>query len=1116
MLERDIFIEAIQKETPAQRAEYLHSACGADSELRLRVERLLVDHDRQNTCLVDSGAPAFLASAVQAAAAFAEPGSSIGPYKLLEPIGEGGYGVVYMAEQTKPVQRRVALKIIKAGMDSKQVVARFEAERQALALMDHPNIAKVFDAGVTEAGRPYFVMELVKGVPITKYCDEHRLTPRQRVELFVQVCLAVQHAHQKGIIHRDIKPTNVLIARYDGKPVPKVIDFGVAKATGQRLTDATMFTGFGDVIGTPQYMSPEQAELNQLDVDTRSDIYSLGVLLYELLTGTTPLESKRVREVALLEVLRAVREEEPPRPSARLTTSAELPAIAAHRGLEPGSLGAAVKGELDWIVMKALEKDRSRRYETANGFAADVHRYLNDEPVLACPPSVAYRVSKFVHRHRAGVGVATVAAVLILVVAGGIGWNVRDRAAKRLAVERDVQTALHEAATFSGSRNWPEALASVQRAQGLISAGSVNDDLRRQVAELQEELRIVARFEEIRLARSEVTPQQSFDMKSSDPLYAREFQDLLGKPIEQMDAKTAGARLGERAVAAELAAALDDWAYVRHLLGMPGWEHLADVATATDPDPLRSRVRAAWRRQDLAALTELAESEQLLAMSPPSLVSLGKSLEALGAPDKGLSLLRRARWQHPDDFWTNYELAVALDHLSPVPRQEKIRYLTAAAAVRPHSPGIYFSLGYALAAERELQEAEAAYREALRLKPDYPVAMFNLGWVIFNQRRDYEAAISLFKEVIRLEPEKPLAYESIAMLERERGGQERAITALRALADAGRRSGAYWKVIGTEFQHGASWSDAAAALEKSVQFGSGDDPSVRFSLAIAEAHLGSLEQGREHYDRGVALVDRPYMHSAVLRHMLIEAASLLRVEDVHVAVARGREDILSNRWEDAHREYAALQDWANSGDKGRWFEHACVDLMVGDVEGYRQLCQRIVPPEGAAVDGYDVFVVARTCALRADSMLGSTRLQKAAEILLAKEQYAWSLHVAGLAYYRAGDFDKAIEVLRRSNAQSWEGGAKALNWLVLALAHHRLHQDADAREDWKTAMRLINEASGNAAHPVAIPAPDWAEIQVLLREVRDALGDIADAESSVGSSTAHSAPSTSATKQNNP
>jgi serine/threonine protein kinase len=429
---KEIFLTAATIVPAEQRQAYIDAQCGDDEALRREVEQLLAHH-------AGAGAGGFLESpAVGPETAdldppilLTPPGTVIGRYKLLEPIGEGGYGVVFMAEQTSPVQRRVALKIVKAGMDTKQVIARFEAERQALALMDHPNIAKVFDAGVTETGRPYFVMELVKGVPITKYCDEHRLTPRDRLELFMQVCNAVQHAHQKGIIHRDLKPSNVLIAQYDGKPVPKVIDFGVAKATGQQLTARTMFTGFGDVIGTPEYMSPEQAELNQLDIDTRSDIYSLGVLLYELLTGTTPIDHKRVREAALLEVLRVIREEEPPKPSTRLSTVAELPGIAAQRGLEPKKLSGLVHGELDWIVMKALEKDRSRRYETANGFALDVQRYLRDEAVQACPPSAAYRFRKFTRRHRTGLLATAAAFAVLLVLMIGLAISNRMIAAER-------------------------------------------------------------------------------------------------------------------------------------------------------------------------------------------------------------------------------------------------------------------------------------------------------------------------------------------------------------------------------------------------------------------------------------------------------------------------------------------------------------------------------------------------------------------------------------------------------------------------------------------------------------------------------------------------------------
>ena len=414
--EREIFDTARRISDAAARVTYLAEACGDDTSFRRRVEALLQVHDEQESFLAS---PA-LTSDLDPTLMFTARGTVIGRYKVLEPIGEGGYGTVFMAEQTTPVRRKVALKVIKAGMDTQRVIARFEAERQALALMDHPNIAKVFDAGVTDAGRPYFVMELVTGTPITRYCDEHKLTPKQRLELFIRVCQAVQHAHQKGVIHRDLKPTNVLVAPYDGKPVPKVIDFGVAKASGQRLTERTMFTGFGDVIGTPQYMSPEQAELNQLDVDTRSDIYSLGVLLYELLTGTTPLEAKRVKEAALLEVLRVIREEEPPRPSTRLTATDELPSIAAQRGLEPKSLSGIIKGELDWIVMKALDKDRDRRYETANGLARDVERYLRDEAVTACPPSATYRLRKLVRRHRLAVSAAVTFVLILMALVAGL------------------------------------------------------------------------------------------------------------------------------------------------------------------------------------------------------------------------------------------------------------------------------------------------------------------------------------------------------------------------------------------------------------------------------------------------------------------------------------------------------------------------------------------------------------------------------------------------------------------------------------------------------------------------------------------------------------------------
>src|SRR5262245_45093943 len=356
MNEESIFAAAVGKPS-AERAAFLDAACAADPGLRGRVEALLRAHENPD--------PFFAAPSPHAAPTVDLPhhaerlGTVVGPYKLVEPIGEGGMGAVYLAQQQEPVKRLVALKVIKAGMDSRQVLARFEVERQALALMDHPNIARVLDAGASPTGRPYFVMELVKGVPVARYCDEHRLTPKGRPRLVVQVCQAVQHAHHKGIIHRDIKPSNVLVAPYDGQPVVKVIDFGVAKAAGQPLTDKTLVTGFGAVVGTPEYMSPEQAELNNLDIDTRSDVYSLGVLLYERGTGSPRFTRKELEEVGMLEMLRVSREKEPTKPSTKLSTAEGLPTLAANRGMEPAKLTKLVRGELDWVVMKALEKDRN-------------------------------------------------------------------------------------------------------------------------------------------------------------------------------------------------------------------------------------------------------------------------------------------------------------------------------------------------------------------------------------------------------------------------------------------------------------------------------------------------------------------------------------------------------------------------------------------------------------------------------------------------------------------------------------------------------------------------------------------------------------------------------------
>ena len=436
-LEAAVCFVAANISDPKLRTKFLDKACAGDVHLRAAVEAMLLAHaDAEdffaqgraavNAPEVDAQAAAVIHEAYIDIEEMADEqiGSRVGRYKLLQKIGEGGCGTVYMAEQEEPVRRQVALKVIKLGMDTKSVIARFEAERQALAMMDHPNIARVLDAGATETGRPFFVMELVRGTRITKYCDENNLDNTQRLELFIQICRAIQHAHQKGVIHRDIKPSNVLVTLHDGLPVPKVIDFGIAKATEGRLTDNTMFTAVEQFVGTPAYMSPEQAEITGLDVDTRSDIYSLGVLLYELLTGKTPFDSKTLTQSGLDEMRRTLREDEPQLPSTMITSlrRTELMLTASQRHAEPPKLISELKGDLDWIVMKALEKDRNRRYETANGLAMDIQRYLESEPVMARPPSRIYRLQKLVRRNKMVFVAAGAVALALMIGLGTSTW----------------------------------------------------------------------------------------------------------------------------------------------------------------------------------------------------------------------------------------------------------------------------------------------------------------------------------------------------------------------------------------------------------------------------------------------------------------------------------------------------------------------------------------------------------------------------------------------------------------------------------------------------------------------------------------------------------------------
>ncbi len=510
--EPELFSIASEIKSDAEREAYLIQACGDNRKLRDRLMRLLSYSSTMDNFLE---VPPLLSGLQDSSNfAFESIGDKIGPYKLLQKIGEGGMGSVFMADQAEPVKRKVAIKVIKPGMDSVQVLSRFETERQALVMMDHPNIARALDVGTTERGRPYFVMELVKGIPITRYCDEHRLDTDKRLALFVPVCYAVQHAHVKGIIHRDIKPSNVLVADYDNQAVPKVIDFGIAKAIDQQLSQQTLFTQLGQVVGTLEYMSPEQSKVNQLDVDTRSDVYSLGVLLYELLTGSTPIQSDRLRHAAWDELTKMIREEEPPVPSMRISKSETIKDIAASRQTEPGKLSRAVKGELDWIVMRALHKDRARRYQTPNELALDLQRYLNNDPVTACPPSTFYQLSKFARRHRYAMisGILVVCSLALGLV--GTVWQARkaNRAARIAEEQRDV------------------ARGESERARQAERAASQAAEQSRREAEISQAIGKFVNQDLLAFADPDIEPDRNIQLRTLLDRAAKSVSDLQNVP----------------------------------------------------------------------------------------------------------------------------------------------------------------------------------------------------------------------------------------------------------------------------------------------------------------------------------------------------------------------------------------------------------------------------------------------------------------------------------------------------------------------------------------------------------------------------------------------------------
>ncbi len=738
---KDLFDECLSR-PEAERASHLRQACGADGALRDRIESLLGAHDEAGDFLAEptqegapgpvGGHPAGTRAAPGAEAIGEGPGSTIGRFKLLQQIGEGGFGVVYMAEQQEPVRRKVALKIIKLGMDTRQVIARFEAERQALAMMDHPNIAKVFDGGATESGRPYFVMELVAGVPITQFCDERNLTTQERLGLFVPVCRAVQHAHQKGVIHRDIKPSNVLVTLHDETPVPKVIDFGIAKATRDRLTEKTLFTEFKQFVGTPAYMSPEQAELSGLDIDTRSDIYSLGVLLYELLTGTTPFEAETLRGAAFDEILRIIREQEPQRPSLRLSTLGDrLSDVARRRRSDPGTLSRIIRGDLDWIVMKALEKDRQRRYDSAGAFADDVARHLFDEPVAAGPPGALYHFRKFARRNR-GVLVASsiVAAALVLGLA---------------AATVGLIQATHAKADAEDARDRAEREARIAQAVNDF----LNEDLLAAVDPENTADREITMREVLDAASAKVE-----DRFSDEPLVEAAIRTTLGKTYRNLGAYDEAEKHLNRAVRLRTEAlgeedpdtlrALNHLAFLYHDQGrLAEGEALHEKVLS-----VRRRLLGDEHRDTLASMNNLGNNY----------IDQKRYDEAEPLLEEALAIRRRTIGaDHPDTLVSMNNLASFYWDQSRFAEAEPL-YLEALEGRRrvlgddhPHTINSIDNLGTLYLMQGKLDEAEPLFLETkdrcLRVfGDDHPKSSTSLNNLasLYYRRQDYERAASCF------------------------------------------------------------------------------------------------------------------------------------------------------------------------------------------------------------------------------------------------------------------------------------------------------------------------------------------------------------------------------------
>jgi len=1123
---RSIFLDALDRE-PDQWAAFVASACAADGELRAKVDQLLSAH-RELGIIKDQRPETPPSSPPARESVFEGPGTIIGPYRLLEQIGEGGFGIVYMAEQFQPMRRKVALKIIKPGMDTRRVVARFEAERQALALMDHPNIAQVFDGGATATGRPFFVMELVRGIPITDFCDQNVLPVRQRIELFLAVCKAVQHAHQKGIIHRDLKPSNVMVTMHDDKQVVKVIDFGIAKAVGQQLTEKTLFTNFAQMIGTPLYMSPEQAQMSGLDVDTRSDIYAMGVLLYELLTGTTPFDQGRLQTVAIDEIRRILREEEPPRPSTRLNSEdAETTSASLKRGSDPRRLSQLIRGELDWIVMKCLEKDRNRRYETANALALDLGRYLKNEPVQACPPSLAYRLFVFSRRYKASIGTAVLLLTIALVGCTMSIWQAfravaaRDAAVRaELALSKTRQSAAEERANTIA-----RDLETLSKANSLIESGRSHVDFL-EWAKAEADLTLALKLR----------PDHSSAWITRGDIYARlSLWDLAAADFQQAFELQQPASVNSLYLHALLRLYMRDEA---------GYRAICEQMVKRFDNPGNPR---AWEKEDIARACLLAEEpilapERLVLLTQGAvdagrsairLASLGTALYRARQYELAAERLQEAKPANPlwETSWTDSILAMTHHRLG---RSEQARKALQSAAdslgrrlqfrsdnqgASPNAQWWYEAQGdlYFREAKRLIEGAEpkddprqwsnrgdalvtlgrhregiASYRRATELDPAFHLALSRKAEVNYrigdwpNVLRDYERL-----QVLRprdASATNDLAWTLCTCPDLKYRDYGRAVELARKAVALAPSVGIFLNTLAVALYRTEDWAGSLKASLKTIELKDTIDPIDWFVLAMCEWHLDQKDQARRlllHALRRSAAGGDQIEEVAEFRS---EALALIGQPDgaISVPTTGAQEDLLaftllleiepSAGWIHGKRAAAcarlkqwdqAAADLTRATEAHPWNPHYWYGQAVARLAAgdLAGYCKTRSDILKHFRDARDPWVARHLCYCSS----AAPAAPEEAEAFLRLAEFGVSgspvnVRIRGAMYYRAGRYEAAIADLNQSSLVFPQ---RAWDWLFLAMAHHKLGHAAEAQRSLTKAQAWIDKVNGAGAARMA-------------------------------------------------